>query len=332
MAALLMAPLVTGLFVAGGTAMAADKVSVTFASFDALYAPYFIGIEKGYFAQLGLDVNMIQAGGGTATPALISGDVQFSSSSGSAVSAIIKGAKLKVVMTLAVSLPWKLWATGPETKSFQDLKGKPVGIETRGGLDELATRAALMKAGLPQDWVAFTPVGVGGIQRVAIMKQASMPAIFLSYIEERMARASGALKNGHVLVDFPKEIQIPYNGLVTSDDLIDKHPDEVARFVEGVVMAVRYMTTYRDGTLRVLEELGGAMPPDLIAELLGDTIPTVLAGGEATLAVRQFDLTLRRAILGVAERDAPSVEAMYDYSFVERAIAELNAKNWRPTE
>ena len=100
----------------------------------------------------------MQAGGGTATPALIAGSVQFSSSSGSAITAILRGAKLKVVMTLAVSLPWKLWATSPEIRTLTDLEGKPVGAETTGGLDELAMRAALMKAGLPQDYVAYNPV------------------------------------------------------------------------------------------------------------------------------------------------------------------------------
>ena len=32
-----------------GRADAADKVRVTYASVDALYAPYFLGVEKGYF-------------------------------------------------------------------------------------------------------------------------------------------------------------------------------------------------------------------------------------------------------------------------------------------
>jgi NitT/TauT family transport system substrate-binding protein len=317
----------------GGTgACAADPVKVTYASFDALYAPYFIGIEKGYFAQQDLEVALVQAGGGTATPALMSGSVQFSSSSGSAVSAIIRGARLKVVMTLAVSLPWKLWATGPDIKTVQDLKGKPVGVETLGGLDELAMRAVLMKAGLSQDWVAYSPVGVGGVQRIAIMKYASMPAIFLSYIEEKMARSSGALANGHVLIDFPKEIQIPYNGLATSQSLIDANPGLVARFVRGVVMGMRYMRAYPKGTLAVLEKMATNTPAEQLSESLDETGPTVIASGEAALPLRQFDLKLRSTILGMAATDAPPPEKVYDYSFVEKAVAALDDSQWRPVE
>ena len=313
-------------------AQAADPVRVTYASFDALYAPYFIGIEKGYFKQQGLDVELVQAGGGTAIPALIAGSVQFSSSSGSAISAILRGAKLKVVMTQAVSLPWKLWATNPDLKTLQDLKDLPVGVETSGGLDELAMRAALMKAGLPQNWVAYTPIGVGGAQRVAIIQHASLPAIFLSYIEERIARQSGALKNGHVLLDFPKELQMPYNGLATSAAMIEKNPETVRKFLEGVEMGVRYMRAHRDGTLRILAKYAGKASPDVLSESLDETIPTVLTSGEASEPVRQFDLRVRGTILNIAESNLPPIDKVYDYSFVKRAIADIDARHWQPTE
>jgi len=313
-------------------AFAADQVTVTYASFDALYAPYFLGIDKGYFAAEGLDVTLLQAGGGTATPALIAGSVQFSSSSGSAVTAILRGARLRVIMILAVSLPWRLWATGPQIKSLADLKGLPVGVETSGGLDDLALRAALMKAGLPQNWVAYDPVGVGGAQRIAIMQHASLPAIFLSYIEERIARQRGALANGHVLIDFPSPsgLKMPYNGLATSQDLIDKKPDLVRRFVTAVVMGMRDMRADRDGTLRVMAKYAKNTPPALLAEAFDDTSPTVLASAEATPDQRQFDLKLRGTMLKLPKSRVPPIDKVYDYSFVEQAIAALDRQGWKP--
>jgi NitT/TauT family transport system substrate-binding protein len=314
------------------TARAADKVTVTYASFDALYAPYFLGIDKGYFAAQGLDVELMQAGGGTSTPALIAGSVQFSSSSGSAITAILRGARLKDIMTMAVSLPWRLWATGPAIKTLEDLKDQPVGIETTGGLDELALRGALMKAGLPQDFVSYDPVGVGGAQRIAIMEHASLPAIFLSYIEERVARQRGALANGHVLIDFPgpSGIKMPYNGLATSQDLIDKNPDLVRRFVTAVVMGMRTMKTDRDATLKVMAKYAKNTAPEVLSQSLDDTTPTVLANAEATPEQRQFDLKLRGTMLSIGEAKLPPLDRVYDYSFVEQAIAALDQAGWKP--
>jgi NitT/TauT family transport system substrate-binding protein len=311
-----------------------DKVTVTYASFDALYAPYFIGIDKGYFAAQGLDVELMQAGGGTSTPALIAGSVQFSSSSGSAITAILRGAKLKDIMTMAVTLPWRLWATGPAIKSLADLKGQSVGIETTGGLDELALRGALMKAGLPQDWVSYNPVGVGGAQRIAIIEHASLPAIFLSYIEERIARRRGALSNGHVLIDFPgpSGLRMPYNGLATSQALIDQNPDLVRRFITAVVMGMRTMKTDRTATLTAMAKYAKNTAPDVLAESLDDTAPTVLANAEATPEQRQFDLKLRGSMLGIAEDKLPLIDKVYDYSLVEQAIAALDKSGWKPAQ
>lgn len=311
-------------------ARAADQVTVTYASFDALYAPYFLAVDKGYFAKENLDVTLMQAGGGTATPALIAGSVQFSSSSGSAISAILRGARLKVVMTMAVSLPWKLWATSPAIKSLSDLKGQPVGIETTGGLDELALRGALMKAGLPQDWVSYDPVGVGGAQRIAIMEHASLPAIFLSYIEERIARQRGALDHGHVLIDFPHDLKMPYNGLATSDALIAQNPDLVERFITAVVMGMREMKADRAATLKAMADRAKNTSEQTLAEALDDTTPTVLANAEATPDERQFDLKLRGSMLKLSEKALPADAKVYDYSFVEKAIAALDKSGWKP--
>jgi ABC-type nitrate/sulfonate/bicarbonate transport system substrate-binding protein len=317
------------LLLAAPLARAADKVTVTYASFDALYAPYFLARDRGYFAQQDIDIELMQAGGGTATPALIAGSVQFSSSSGSAITAILRGAKLKVVMTLAVSLPWKLWATSPEIKTLADLEDKPVGVETTGGLDELAMRAALMKAGLPQDYVAYKTVGVGGAQRIAIMEHASLPAIFLSYIEERIARQRGALAHGHVLIDFPHDLKMPYNGLATSQALIDGNPGLVRRFVTAVVMGMREMKANRAATLAAMERYAKNTNPETLAEALDDTTPTVLQNAEATPAERQFDLQLRGSMLKLADTALPRLDQVYDYSFLEQAIAALDKSSWK---
>lgn len=316
------------LLLAAPVARAADKVTVTYASFDALYAPYFLARDHGYFASQDLDVELMQAGGGTSTPALIAGSVQFSSSSGSAITAILRGAKLKVIMTLAVSLPWKLWATSPEIKTLADLKGKQVGVETTGGLDELAMRATLMKAGLPQDYVAYNPVGVGGAQRIAIMEHASLPAIFLSYIEERIARQRGALAQGHVLIDFPHDLKMPYNGLATSQALIDSNPGLVKRFVTAVVMGMREMKADRKATLAAMEKYAKNTNPETLSEALDDTTPTVLQKAEATADERQFDLKLRGSMLKLADSALPRLDRVYDYSFVEQALASLDKSGW----
>ena len=59
------------------------------------YMYEFVAIEKGYHRDEGLAVEMIQAGGGVATQALIAGDLHFSTSAGSALGAMLRGADIR---------------------------------------------------------------------------------------------------------------------------------------------------------------------------------------------------------------------------------------------
>ena len=76
---------------------AADKVKMSIAATSANYAPYFVALEKGYLTEEGFDVEIVKAGGGTATPAQLSGEIEFNTSGATALSAILKGAPLKLV-------------------------------------------------------------------------------------------------------------------------------------------------------------------------------------------------------------------------------------------
>ena len=122
----------TMMFAAPNPGFALDKVKMTMAAESSNYAPYINAIDQGYYKDEGLDIEVVKAGGGVATPALISGTVEFSTSSSSALSAILKGAQLKVITIEADRAPFQLWTTSADLDSFQKLKGKTVGVQTRG--------------------------------------------------------------------------------------------------------------------------------------------------------------------------------------------------------
>jgi NitT/TauT family transport system substrate-binding protein len=320
------------LLVMTASAHAADKIKVTIAANDPSYAAYFVAIEKGYFRAAQLDLEMISAGGGAATPALMSGQVAFSTSSGSAVSAILKGAPLKVVMTMAVSLPFNLWATAPEIKTLADLKGKPVGVQTRGDLFEVALRAALLKQGLAADSIIYSPLGIGTAQRLAIMQTGAMPAVILSILDEQVARNHGDMTHAHLLFDMRRDLQIPYNGLATSDALIAAKPAIVRRFLTGVMQGVRYMKRFHGGTLRIMQKYNKDASPELLDRSLDESTSMVLESGTAPVDLQSSEIALRRSMLGLSAQGGPSPETVFDYSFVQQALAELDRSGWQPQE
>src|ERR1700690_2516703 len=95
----------------GLPAHAADKVKVSYPTLTSSYIFFFSAIQKGYYKDEGLDLDVIEAAGGGATPALVSGDVQFSTSGSSAISAIMRGARLKVLAVGEDRPSWQIWTT-----------------------------------------------------------------------------------------------------------------------------------------------------------------------------------------------------------------------------
>jgi hypothetical protein len=70
--------------------------------------------------------------------------------------------------------------------------------------------------------------------------------------------------------------------------------------------------------------------PETLSEALDDTTPTVLQKAEATPEERQFDLKLRGSMLKLPDSALPPLDRVYDYSFVEQAIATLDKSGWKP--
>jgi len=107
----------------GGSA-GAENIVVSLVTPSAAYMDHFIAVEKGYFREQNLSVEYVRAGGGVATPALLSGDLHLSTSAGSALSAALRGGPVKIVYTNLSKPSYKLIATKPEIQSLKDLIGK----------------------------------------------------------------------------------------------------------------------------------------------------------------------------------------------------------------
>ncbi len=121
---------------ASTVAHAEDHIRFSYVVPTIDYTPLLVAIDDGYFTQEGIAVELVQAQGGIATPALISGDLDFSGSSSAAISAVLEGAHLKVLTTGEDRSTCELWAR-PDIKSLEELKGQQVGVISRGDTTEI---------------------------------------------------------------------------------------------------------------------------------------------------------------------------------------------------
>ncbi|HUK60191.1 MAG TPA: ABC transporter substrate-binding protein [Stellaceae bacterium] len=308
-------------------AVAADHIKATIpVPTDTAYAMYWVAADKGYFAAENLDVDVVVAGGGVATPALISGDTQFSGSPGAAIPAILKGAPIKLVFVTQDHPAYQLWASDPAIKTLQDLKGRQVGVISRGDSLEAATRRALLAAGVDPATVAFTGMSMPGARATAILTGA-LPAAALTFDDVATVENSG---KAHLLADIANTVQMVVGGAVTSDRMLRENRPLALRFMRALMKGYRYVRAEKDGTIAILTKRYPNQTYDHYALVYGRVVATMTKDGTVPDTLAQQAIDENAEVLGIPPEKRRPLSEFVDFSLARDANAALDAEGWKP--
>jgi NitT/TauT family transport system substrate-binding protein len=262
--AVLIAVLVSG---AAPASWAAEKVTVGIGGVALMvYLPTALAKSKGYFAEEGLDVEIldIKGGGSQAASALIGGSVDFSAN---AIDHAIK-AKVQKKDLIAIHSHVRLPVMGlvvankykGEIKSIADLKGRPLGVTSPGSQTHMVLGYLLAKSGVKADDVKI--IGAGGstmplaIEKDSVHAGMMVDPFFTVFVKQG---------KGYALVDmFTTKGTVEAMGgevqgttLLTRPDVIAKRPATVQKMVNALVRANKLIVGSSG------EELAKALPKDL---------------------------------------------------------------------
>jgi ABC-type nitrate/sulfonate/bicarbonate transport system substrate-binding protein len=228
---------------------AADKIRIGFPDRAAQFIPLPLGEQRGFFREERLQAEFIRIAPTVAIAALVSGEIDYYTSIGSGVAAIIRGLPVKVVACYLPSAPIALIAR-PEFKSVRELKGKTIGVNTYGSPIEVIGRLIVKHFGIdPDSEIKFLATGVIE-SRFAAMSQGLTAATLGSAPLDFLGKKQGfvVLANAHELFSYPA------SGLAASVKKIKEKPDEVKRVIKAGIKANRYITQNRGGTIQVIAE------------------------------------------------------------------------------
>jgi NitT/TauT family transport system substrate-binding protein len=261
---ILVAVLVSG---APPASWAAEKVTVGIGGVALMvYLPTALAKAKGYFAEEGLDVEIldIKGGGSQAASALIGGSVDFSAN---AIDHAIK-AKVQKKDLIAVHSHVRLPVMGVvvankykgEIKSLADLKGRPLGVTSPGSQTHMVLGYLLAKSGVKADDVKI--IGAGGstmplaIEKDSVHAGMMVDPFFTAFLKQG---------KGYALVDmFTTKGTVDAMGgevqgttLLTRPEVIARRPATVQKMVNALVRANKFIVGSSG------EELARALPKDL---------------------------------------------------------------------
>lgn len=221
---------------AAGAASASTPIRMGYPQPSGAMLPLWVITEAGFDKKFGFDLqNIYISGGARLTQTVVSGDVDVGSSGGAVVNAILSGAELVCIATSVPTYAFSLYAR-PEINDISQLRGKILGVMTKGASSDHAAVALLKRNNLqPGHDVKF--LYLGGVREVlAALDRGIVSAGVLSAPTTLLARRLG-LKEVINIAD----LKLPYvhSGLVTRRSLARQQPERLRAFLKAYVAAIK---------------------------------------------------------------------------------------------
>ena len=293
-------------------ATAQEKVIVGHSARAALsIGPLLYGIERGFYRDEGIDLVYVSLRADLGIKALLSGDIDYSYSTGT----IIRGAILGLpVRNLSFDFSRVLHAlmSRPDIPNAAALKGKRVGVSSFGATGDLAARVGLRSLGLdPDKDVTIITLGTDTLRHAALIA-GTVQATHMPVPLNIQLKKEGY----HELVYAGKILQRPLTGLATSVEKIQKNPGQVQRMVRAFVRATRALKSERAGFIAFAQKKYG-YSKDVMEDAYKYLIDALSQDGFVD------DSSLQAAIdeaKGLAKITKPiSQSDVVDYSFLRAA-------------
>jgi NitT/TauT family transport system substrate-binding protein len=306
----------------GAQAPKFEDLRVSFASFGVIYYPHFIARELGFYRDEGFNVDWIAMPGGLATQALVAGDLHFSTSSGSSLNASLRGIKLKVVYVNVDRPLYRLWSWRDEILKVTDLRGKGIGVASRGDTMEGAANLLLRKHGMdPARDVIWIALGTSG--RLTSLIAKTVDSAVLGFADSHLLQTRG--HPVHEVANIGKEIKMLYTGLATSEELLVKRPDLVRRFIRATVKGREFLKRFKSQSLALGKKYDRA-PDDVRSADYDATMEMMTADGTEDLETQKSDIDIGRRALGIQKEVAP--QQVFDFRLTREVYKELRDAGW----
>jgi NitT/TauT family transport system substrate-binding protein len=299
-----------------GALHAQSRVTASYPGIAGFNIPFWVALDMGEFKKAGLEVDpVLISGGSKSMQALLSGGLDFAHVSGGVpVQASLSGAEVVIIATPSNSMSGGVIAA-KDVKTYNDLRGKKIGIASFGGNNDIGLRFALKKNGLnPDRDVTFLQLG-GEKNRLTALERGAISATIMSPPGLFVAEAQGYSRLGDMIT---MGMRYPELSIIVRKRDMKERRDGVRRYLRAYVDSVRLMKSNREATLRVIEKyihVGSKAEAlktyDYFVRSISDTLRTERDG------ISEFLATLEPKLAGAAKR---SPNEFIDESALEEVL------------
>lgn len=192
------------------------------------FAPFYVAIQKGYFREAGIDLDLDYKFETDGVALVGAGDLPFAIVSGEQV-LLARAQGLPVIYVAAWYQQYPVSVVAKSELGVlipQDLKGKKIGLPGLFGANYVGLRALLSEAKMSEGDVTLDSIGFNQVELLAAGEQ----DVVVGYTanEPIQLRARGIPITEIRVADY---VQLASNGILASEKIISENPDFVRAFV-----------------------------------------------------------------------------------------------------
>lgn len=277
--------------------------------------------DRGYFAQEGLDVDVLVTRGQICTMALINGQMEVTTNP-NVFDAMVAGKfKGKVIYVTAKTLGHR-FMVAPDIKTFADLKHKAVAISTFGGLTDMLTREIFEQNNLLSNKdVAMLQLGTPDL-RYGALKAGTVKGALVSSTQAIAARRDG-------FRELPYQ-QPPWmsSPIVAGDDLLSKERTMLRAFIKAVTKGHIWYGRHPAQAITLTQKVQRIADPNIAKQIYDDDMLRQNPGGGMDDAAQRKVVERAREMFKVQNK--VDLSEIFDLGLAREIDAELKKSKWEP--
>ncbi len=295
-----------------------EELQVAFSTWVG-YAPLYIAEEKGFFKENNVDVTLTRIESSSdRLSALAAKRIQ---GIGGTVDSHVVAAARDIPLVQVVSTEESSGGDGivakKEIKSFQDLKGKKVAVQTDGGASFFWFNYLLQKEGMTMEDMDIQSMSSGDAGAAFAANKVDAAITWEPWLSQA--------KNtdfGHVLMTTKDTPGVITSSFALHQDYIDNNPKQVEGFVQSWYDAIEFYKSNEEEAISIMAKAMGQTTDEFKEALAGVTLfdqeKSIEYFGTAEKPGQLYELTKLGSTLWLEQNiidTEPDIEALIDYSF-----------------
>jgi len=300
------------ILMSAGQGIAAERFNISIAGPTLSYVPLYYTQEKGFFAQEGLDLQVLVVRGVIGVSSLMSGEIDVTCHAGSGFSAALRGVPIKII-SVTRDRPIHELIVAPNINSPADLKGKAIAVGSLDGTAAVMTRRILQAKGLD---------GQKDVNLLSMDTPARLQSLFSGRVAGAMMTPPSvylAQDQGYKVFgrgrDYMRFLQ---TGVVTTDANIKQKREKLVRFLK---VWNRGLKVYQDSPeimIPYIQKRLGVKDAQMARRMYDDDAPFILTGGRLGADAAREIVDIGREALQIKE-PIPA-ERIFDFSLASEAV------------